>query len=213
MCYSFNVINTIYDINNSENSNSDDSIIIVDDPDSDPDSDHDSVPDSDPDSDPDNEHIMIYDSILDEDAEHFYAEKTNNNYYIGLYHSYRTPSHIHYFLLSTSVSAKTFLNHSYENVNKYLYYYGLIRIPNHNIQIMQLKIHTINGMETYNVIIKTYWLRLIQRHWKKIYKQRLSIIKQRITPTNILYNSIHGNYPLHIRHLPSLNSMLSTYQN
>ena len=50
-------------------------------------------------------------------------------------------------------------------------------------------------------------------HWKKIYKQRTYIIKQRIKPDNQLYNSIHGKYPLHLSNLPSLHGMLSTYQN
>jgi hypothetical protein len=223
MCSSFNVITTVYD-NNSENSddnnseNSDDSIIIHD---TDIDTaDTGTGTDTGTDTemseyslDYDTEEGIEYDSIHREDAEHFYIEKEHNNYYIGLCHSYFTPSCVHYLLLSTSVSARTFFNHPYKNVNNYLYYYGLIRVPNPNIQIMQLKIHTFNGMESYNVIIKTYWLRLIQRHWKKIYKKRSSIIKQRIQPNNQQYKSIHGNYPLHISNLPSLSGMLSIYQN
>ena len=73
--------------------------------------------------------------------------------------------------------------------------------------------NTFNDMESYNVIIKTYWLRLIQRHWRKIYKQRFSIITQRIKPINQQYKSIHGNYPSQISNLPSLSGMLSMYQN
>ena len=219
MCYSINRINTVYDNNNDNNSeHSEDDSIIINNTDIDTDTDTDTDTDIDTDTsgysvDYDTEEGIEYDSIHNEDAEHFYTEKEHNNYYIGLCHSYCTPSYIHYLLLSTSVSAKTFFNHPYKNVNNYLYYYGLIRVPNHNIQIMQLKINTFNGMESYNVIIKTYWLRLIQRHWKKIYKQRFSIITQRIKPINQQYKSIHGNYPSHISNLPSLYGMLSIYQN
>ena len=212
MCYSINRINTVYDNNNDNNSeHSEDDSIIINNTDTDTDIDTDTEM-REYSLDYDTEEGIEYDSIHNEDAEHFYTEKEHNNYYIGLCHSYCTPSYVHYLLLSTSVSARTFFNHPYKNVNNYLYYYGLIRVPNHNIQIMQLKIHTINGMESYNVIIKTYWLRLIQRHWKQIYKKRLSIIKQRIQPNNQQYKSIHGNYPLHISKLPSLCGMLSTYQ-
>lgn len=213
MCYSFNVITTVYDINSDNSENSEDDSIVIDDSITENTSEYDSEDYDSEITDYNTDEGIEYDSIHNEDAEHFYTEKEHNKYYIGLCHSYCTPSYVHYLLLSTSISARTFFNHPYSNVNNYLYYYGLIRIPNHNIQILQLKIQTFNGMESYNVIIKTYWLRIIQRHWKQIYKQRLSIITQRIKHTNQHYKSIHGNYPSHISNLPSLYGMLSIYQN
>ena len=218
MCVSFyintnNIDNASSNSDNSDNSN--DASIVIRDTDTDTNTDTNTDTDTDTNTDDfdyNTDEGIEYDSIHNEDAEHFYNEKENNNYYIGLCHKYYISSYVEYLLLSTSVSARTFFNHNYNSINNYLYYYGLIRIPNHNIQIMQLKINIFNGMESYNVIIKTYWLRLVQRHWKNKYKQRLSIIKQRITPTNQLYNSIHGKYPLHISKLPSVNGMLSTYK-
>ena len=113
-------------------------------------------------------------------------------------------------LLSASVSAPIFFKYSYDNINNYLYYYGLVRIPNHQVQIMQ-----VNYIEndTCSVIIKTYWLRIIQRHWKKKYKQRKYAIQQRSLPQNQLYKEIHGEYPPTILKLPSLHGMLSIYHN
>ena len=86
----------------------------------------------------------------------------------------------------------------------------MVRIPNHQVQIMQ--VHILED-ETCTVIVKTYWLRIIQRHWKKIYKQRNYMIQQRSLPQNIFYNEIHGNYTPTISTLPSLHGMLSDYQN
>jgi hypothetical protein len=163
----------------------------------------------DSDSDSDFGFEFDYDSINVEDSLHFYNEKINKQYYIGLCHTYYIHN-ISYILLSTSVSAPIFFKHSYDNINNYLYYYGLVRIPSHQVQIMQ--VHILED-ETCTVIIKTYWLRIIQRHWKQIYKQRNYVIQQRSLPQNQLYKEIHGKYPQTILKLPSLHGMLSIYHN
>jgi hypothetical protein len=42
-------------------------------------------------------------------------------------------------------------------------------------------------------IIKTHYIRLIQRKWKKLYKQ---MIKNRCNLYNLQYRQIHGNWPI-----------------
>ena len=67
-----------------------------------------------------------YDSIHNEDAFHFYSEKENGKYYIGLCHLYSNRhTQFKQWLLSTSISANSFFRHSYDNINNYLYYYGV----------------------------------------------------------------------------------------
>ncbi len=155
-----------------------------------------------------------YDSIHNEDAFHFYSEKENGKYYIGLCHLY-TNLHAHsyapftHWLLSTSVSANSFFRHSYDNINNYLYYYGLVRIPQHEVQIMQVDRL---ADETCAVTIKTHWLRLVQRHWKKTYCKRRNMVRHRMSPQMQHYSQIHGKYPDCISRLPSLKGMLSMYQ-
>jgi hypothetical protein len=155
-----------------------------------------------------------YDSIHNEDSFHFYSEKENGKYYIGLCHLYsnrhtHSPTQYRRWLLSTSVSAKSFFRHSYDNINDYLYYYGLVRIPQHEVQIMQVDILP---DETCTVIIKTHWLRLVQRHWKKTYCKRRNMVRRRMTPQMQKYSQIHGKYPDCISRLPSLRGMLSMYK-
>jgi hypothetical protein len=166
--------------------------------------------DSDGDGDSDSDSDIDYDGINVEDSFHFYSEKIHNKYYIGLSHIYNS-NNSQQLLLSTSVSAHVFFKHSYDNINNYLYYYGLTRIPNHQVQILQADIIQEGGFEIVSVVNKTYWVRLVQRHWKKIYKQRNEIIQQRILPENLFYNEVHGNYPISISYLPSLHGMLSQY--
>jgi hypothetical protein len=58
-------------------------------------------------------------------------------------------------------------------------------------------------------IIKTIWLKLIQRTWKKIYKIRKNIICIRKDPSSIFYRETNGKWPCNCFNMPCLNGMLS----
>ena len=201
------------DYNSTTGSVGDNTSIIINDNDNDDNDDNDNDnDDNDNDDDDDSDSGIEYDSILVEDSLHFYSEKNDKQYYIGLSHIYNSNNSQH-LLLSTSVSAQVFFKHSYDNINNYLYYYGLTRIPNHQVQILQINKVEEQGYEIVSVVNKTYWLRIIQRHWKKIYSQRINNIRNRMLPQNILYKENHGIYPTHVMKLPSLHGMLSCYHN
>uniref|UniRef100_A0A6C0DIY2 Uncharacterized protein n=1 Tax=viral metagenome TaxID=1070528 RepID=A0A6C0DIY2_9ZZZZ len=59
-------------------------------------------------------------------------------------------------------------------------------------------------------IIKTVWLKIIQRAWKSLYKIRQDIMKKRMLPNSIMYRQISGKWPLEYQHIPSIRGMLST---
>jgi len=50
--------------------------------------------------------------------------------------------------------------------------------------------------------IKTFWIKLIQRRWKKIYKERQDILKQRMLPRSIREREITGKWPKGLRFWP-----------
>jgi len=58
-------------------------------------------------------------------------------------------------------------------------------------------------------IIKTVWLKLIQRAWKKNYKMKKDINQRRHSLTAINYRKVTGNWPENCRYLPTLKGMLS----
>ena len=58
-------------------------------------------------------------------------------------------------------------------------------------------------------ILKTFWLRLIQRTWKTIYRQKIQIIKKRCKPESIIYRQITGKWPPICYNMPKLNGMLN----
>ena len=57
-------------------------------------------------------------------------------------------------------------------------------------------------------IIKTMWLKVIQRTWKKVYKTRTQIIKRRCCFQSLKCREITGYWPDSCRYLPSLQGML-----
>jgi hypothetical protein len=57
-------------------------------------------------------------------------------------------------------------------------------------------------------VIKTFWLKLIQRAWKKIYQQRKIIHQKRCNPTSLLYRQITAKWPDDCKYMPSIRGML-----
>jgi hypothetical protein len=65
---------------------------------------------------------------------------------------------------------------------------------------------TLDSGETI-VILKTFWLRIIQRKWKKIYKKRVEIIRQRLLPKSLSYREYNSKWPSRLNNLPSIYKM------
>jgi hypothetical protein len=58
-------------------------------------------------------------------------------------------------------------------------------------------------------IIKTHWLKLIQRIWRKIHRLRKHTILMRSHPNALKYREIYGMWPNNCINYPSLRGMLS----
>ena len=91
------------------------------------------------------------------------------------------------YILSVSISTKSFYKYDISYVTDYLIINSSIKPeimqPNYYIseniaqkKIDILKIH-IGRYNEYFVVIKTFWLKIIQRTWKRIYKKKQSQIK------------------------------------
>jgi len=102
--------------------------------------------------------------------------------------------------------------------NHYLTHFRLKNINNHFIEIVKLQYPNVRteiaeclilNSDHCVSIIKTFWLRLIQRTWKKICNERKNIIKKRSKPTSILYREIFGQWPDDCLRYPLLRGMMS----
>lgn len=84
---------------------------------------------------------------------------------------YDTPASI---LLASTITNSTFHKFSYHDCYYYLYHNSVIRNDiEPKIDIMHLHIKNPNTMEEcYEVVVKTFWLKLVQRTWRNVLKKR-----------------------------------------
>jgi len=148
------------------------------------------------------------DDIIDEiySREHIFldSEKQNGKYYIGLAKHMKSRQ----ILLLNTISTKTFYKYSYIHVLKYLYYYSLVRLYQPNVEIM--KLYILND-GTYSVVLKTHWIRLIQRHWRKALQIRKQIMKKQMNLRSLYHREIYGRFPNGFNKLPMLTGLMSQY--
>lgn len=198
-------INGIEDTDEDEYSNSDDNAIIfvdTDDNSSDVSSIHAST---DPESieinyvdEYDDTHFQLHDeyedvldAIYEEDKNHMDSEKQNGVYYLGIYKYMKTSGN---FMLLSSVSNRTYFKHPFSHIISYLSEFSIFRNNASEIDIIQLSIQD----EAYNVVLKTHWLRLIQRAWKKRFAAYKNTLIQRTYLKNLHYRETHGRWPSHL---------------
>lgn len=56
---------------------------------------------------------------------------------------------------------------------------------------------------------KTFWLKLVQRKWKKIFAERRRIESERSKANAIIYREKHGKWQDNINYMPSLKGMMT----
>ena len=178
------------DENNGLISDSDESIIIED--------------EADDFSDDEGDEIAL-ERIFDEDEDHLDSEKIDGHYYVGLCKYMHRPK---LYLMLNSVSPRAFFRYHYYHVLKYLYYYSSVRLFQPKIEIMKL---IVLEDQTYSVILKTHWIRLIQRHWRSVLKKRKQIIRGRMKPASLLWREVTGRFPHGLNVFPGLIGLMRHY--
>lgn len=154
-----------------------------------------------------NSHIIDRIYVLERDF--IDKEKVNDQLYIGYYFMYNTPTEL---LMADTVSSTTFFKFSYKYIEYYLLTFNIVPLYQPKLQIMKLKIdNTENSSYPYTVLLKTHWISLVQRHWKKVLSERKKIHKKMssIQARHIFENT--GKYGIEIDNIPTLKGMLSMY--
>jgi hypothetical protein len=112
------------------------------------------------------------------------------------------------YLLSSSVSPRTFFRFSFSRIFQYLLDSSIMYIQRPKVDIIQLNIR--NNIY-YTAVQKTYWLRLVQRHWKKVFQEIKTKMMKRKTIGAIRHCERYGYFPPECRVIPSLRGMLACY--
>lgn len=124
------------------------------------------------------------------ETDYIELDKIHNTCYIG-YYWYVDYKHI----LDVIIQPSTFLLYNYYEIASYLSEMSIFTMPyrrKSKIHIMKLYIQN-DG--TYMVVIKTYWLRIIQRRWRTICKERKQIIQKRKQLSTMRTIELTGKIP------------------
>jgi len=90
-------------------------------------------------------------------------------------------------------------------------YHNIIKHPNYiKAEIGQ---YIILPTQEAIAILKTFWLRIIQKKWKKVLQERKNIIKQRCNLLNLSRREVSTNLINLYKNLPGLKGMLSDLKN
>jgi hypothetical protein len=163
---------------------------------------------------------FVHDSIEEHWIDYLYDELDREEY---VFHQHAPRLHAHYIgsvvqlfspkctVLGSAISPHTFFQYPIETVDRYLTGYDVHPTdipPTHIVQIVE-PFHPGFDMCLGNaffysipVVIKTYWIRIIQRTWKRVYREKHAILQSLIFRRTFEYK---GRLTAH---LPSLRGML-----
>jgi len=147
----------------------------------------------------------IYETIYLFDQEFVESDKQTETYYITSVHLQRD-THI----MAMPISCSAFFAFPFPRVLRYLYIYsGILGVPKKSIEIVKLDVLA-DG--THQCTIKTHWLRLVQRHWRKIYQQRETVIATHMQLSQVESVELNGKKSDNANVLPSYRGLLSQYR-
>ncbi len=114
------------------------------------------------------------------------ADMENGQYIIGMVHKKKG-----IYMLASSISPATYFKYNYEEIKKYLFMSSIYYLRRPRIDILQLHI-TPDGL--YTCVIKTYWLKIIQRRWRTIYARRKMAIRLRGSIAELRHRELHSGF-------------------
>jgi len=152
--------------------------------------------------------------------DYLYEEIDNVEY---TFHQYQPELHRHYIgsvvwlvspkciVLGSVVSPRTYFQYPIDTIDRYLTGYDSEYVSEHNTHIVQIVDPFVPGFDmrlgnvffySIPVVIKTYWIRIIQRTWKRVYREKCAIIRSLAFLRKF---ELEGNC---VSRLPSLRGML-----
>ena len=108
------------------------------------------------------------------DTDYYESLEHNNTYYITM--PYQIENN---YLKDLHISSREFFNHSLQSVKNYICEYTVSAPISNSAPIEIVKTSYIQlpgGFTLYNVIIKTFWIKIVQRRWRNVLKKRMQMI-------------------------------------
>ena len=153
------------------------------------------------------EEIIDDEQIMDDDAHE--TQIIDGNTYIGL-PIYEPTNGL---MFGCHVSAHSFYKYDLETVCEFLRDWSCSHLVSDadSPEIMKLtQTKNPSGYTVYSVILKTHWLRLVQRRWRRTLEDRRKVIYGRASPKNMYVRETTGHHLPQYRIMPGLRGCLRT---
>ena len=155
------------------------------------------------------QNIIEEDTLADElyynEEEHYISytmTEIDQKYFIATYKYIPTEQ---FLLFVNKIHVTSFFKYNYNVISRYFFWYSGTFIQKHPpVEIIQL---FVMPDSTYVCVIKTYYIKIIQRRWKKIFRERKQYILHRMR-LNTLYNYTIGKRNSYYA-FPGLKGMLT----
>ena len=154
--------------------------------------------------------------LLDQESKY---KKMTNAYQLALCESFcpsihgvdnnSSPDIVNHFLVNTTIELKEFYDNSYKEDEQHIQRNWLTQnLNNYNqknirLEIVQMEQLTPGG--EYVAYFKTFWLRIVQRRWKKVFKARKELLSKRSGIKALQEKQRTGQWPLSLRSYPVFN--------
>jgi len=105
------------------------------------------------------------------DADYYATFERDNTYYLTIPYL-----HENNYLKDLHISTRGFFNHSLYSVQNYIREYTVSSVipDNSSLEIVKTSyVQLPGGFTVANVIIKTFWLRIVQRRWRNVLKKHI----------------------------------------
>lgn len=140
----------------------------------------------------------IWDDIFEDEPWFESSELTQGKYLIGLPGYLRNTNE---WLYLSSISPRCFYKYEFKDVTNYLQTYSLSYVHEPKVHIMKLIIQE-DG--TCNVVLKTFWLKIVQRKWKSVYKKKQEYIRKMTRRSNLFARELGKRF-----YCPTLSGMMA----
>jgi len=160
-----------------------------------------------------NQFYLRFTDIDEFEDEYQMRDKQDGEYAIGNYIRFNKINNIY---IGTTISAKCFFEFPFYKTNAYIYACSKIYRSNYlsKMHIMKCVVNQ-NDVEMVP-IIKTYWVRLVQRHWKSVFIMRTEMIRKQRGINALKMRELgkgnRGSGSL-LQNMPNIKGMLSIYKN
>lgn len=131
----------------------------------------------------DDENDFIIDQIYDNEFTDNIHLRENTSYFHGKYFIgiCKYVPHENIFLFINKIDPSNFFQYKLNILYKYFFWYSGIFINMRRPPPIEIIKVIVFPDETYTCILKTYYIRMIQRRWKKVFKERQCYISERKT--------------------------------